>query len=159
MEQAWAPPAHPVFCLVPKEFEYHAQNLYMLEGCPPVSHQTFLSVFCRLRDAFLPYEGDYPLAGYIGAHYQDHDWEHESIAILPGLKNLCLGEEIGVKCVMDEDEDKDEDEDEDDRIPPVTVWPDMVATSSSSADPELAIMQDDILYVIFHLLLQKCTNA
>ena len=149
MEQAWAPPTHPVFCLVPEEFEYHAQNLYTLEGCPPVSHQTFLSVFHCLRDAFLPYGVNYPLASYIGAHDQDHDQEHESVAILPGLKNLRLGEEMGTTCIQDEDED--------DRVPPVTVWPDMVATGSHSqaGDPALttdgSIGQDNTTYVEFSI--------
>jgi hypothetical protein len=144
MEQEWAPPTHPVFRLVPEEFEYHARNLYTLEGCPPVSHRTFPSVFHRLRDAFLPYEVNYPLASYIGAHEQDHDREHESVAILPGLKNLRLGEEMGIQCI--------EDEDEDDRIPPVTVRPDIVATGCSSADIELTIdgiIQDDTMHVEF----------
>lgn len=143
MEQEWAPPAHPVFLLVPEEFERHARNLYMLEGCPPVSHQTFLAVFHLLRDAFQPYEVDYPLASYISAHEQDHDREHEGVAILPGLKNLRLGEEMGVKWIED-------DEDEDDRIPSVTVRPDEVASGSTSTDPDHMIDgEDDTMYVEF----------
>lgn len=146
MENDWAPPSHPVFRLVPEEFELQVQNLYLMLGAPPVSHSTLLEVFQQLRDAFHPYELEHPLAAYINSHDQDHDREHQSVPILPGLKKLRPGEEMGVPIVM---------EDEDDQVPPSTVRPGVLVASSSrsSPGPEHATGHssdsDDTLYVDF----------
>ncbi len=130
MENEWAPPSHPVFRLVPNDFELQVQNLYTMLGAPPVSHSSFLEVFRQLRDAFQPYEPEYPLATYIHSHDRDHDREQESVAILLGLKKLRPGEEMGVPLVL---------EDEDDCIPPATVRPGVHASSSRpSPGPEHA---------------------
>ena len=105
MENEWAPPSHPVFSLVPDDFKLQINQLYILLGAPPVSHSSFLEVFRQLRDAFQPYEPEYPLATYIHSHDRDHNREEESIAILPGLKKLHLGEEMGGALGLEDEED------------------------------------------------------
>ena len=110
-------------------------------GAPPVSHTSFLEVFGLLRDAFQPYEPKYPLATYINSHDRDHHGEEEGVDILPGLRNLRPGEEMGGPLVL---------EDEDDGIPPVTVRPEGHA-SGTSPSPEYTSSQsggdDGTLYV------------
>ena len=95
MENEWAPPDHPVFTLVPPEFDYHAWNLYTLLDCPPVSHSSFLPTFRQLWDVFLPDIARQPLHQYIASHDHDHNREYDMVDILPGQLNLCLGEELG----------------------------------------------------------------
>ena len=95
MENEWAPPDHPVFTLVPPEFDYHARNLYTLLDCPPVSHGSFLLTFRRLRDAFMPDIARQPLQRYIASHDRNHNREYDIVDILPGQQNLRLGQELG----------------------------------------------------------------
>jgi hypothetical protein len=95
MENEWAPPDHPVFTLVPLEFEHHVRNLYAIQNYPPVSHHTFLLTFRQLRDVFMPDVGRHPLATYVSYHDQDHDREHDLVGILPGQRNLRPGDELG----------------------------------------------------------------
>ena len=141
MENEWAPPSHPIFSLVPNDFELQVNELYIMLGAPPVSHSSFLEVFHQLQDAFQPYELEYPLATYIHSHDWDHNCEEESVAILPGLKKLHPGEEMGGALGL---------EDEEDHILSATVHPGGDA-SSTSPSPECATSwsrgDDGTLYV------------
>ena len=97
MENKWAPPDHEVFQLVPPEFNYHAQNLYAIIGSPVINHNTFISVFRRLRDAFLPFQAEHPLARYAASLDQEYDRDQHSVAIIPGLRDMRPGDELGNK--------------------------------------------------------------
>lgn len=95
MENEWAPPDHEVFQLVPPEFDYHAQNLYATIGSPVVDHKSIILVFRRLRDAFLPFEVEHPLARYAASLDQEYDREQHGVAIIPGLRDMRPGDELG----------------------------------------------------------------
>lgn len=121
MENEWAPPDHEVFELVPREFDRDARHLYHLEGCPIVSHSTFLATFRTLRDAFRPFEAEHPLETYV----QDYDREQQGVAILPGLKDIRPGDELGQSQGTWQ-------WDEDDMVPSVAIS----SINNSSYEPE-----------------------
>ena len=100
MEDRWAPQDHSVFELVPPEFAYHADNLFKICGCPPVSHGTFLMAFRQLKNAFMPEVDHHLLEDYLSSHERDHDREHGGVAIIPGQKNYCPGDEMGQEQVI-----------------------------------------------------------
>jgi hypothetical protein len=95
MENEWAPPDHEVFRLVPPEFDYHAQTLYAMIGSPVVNHKSIIPVFCRLRDAFLPFEAEHPLVRYAASLDQEYDRDKNGVAIMPGLRDMRPGDELG----------------------------------------------------------------
>ena len=147
MENEWAPPDHEVFRLVPPEFDYHARNLYAMIGNPVVDHKTIVSVFRRLRNAFLPFEGEHPLARYAASLDQEYDRDQHSVPIIPGLRDMRPGDELGNSQGFWQWRDDDEvpmirveqtaEEDSDDEVPMIEV--EQTVEEDSTEDEEESI--------------------
>ncbi|KIK60632.1 hypothetical protein GYMLUDRAFT_244205 [Collybiopsis luxurians FD-317 M1] len=51
-EQLYAPPDHPIFELVPAEFDYWANNYFQQIGSPEINHDTVWDVYVQMLQKF-----------------------------------------------------------------------------------------------------------
>ncbi|KAH7919661.1 hypothetical protein BV22DRAFT_1022606, partial [Leucogyrophana mollusca] len=94
MEDKWAPAEHPIFQLVPPEFETQAQLLYGAMGAPAVSSDSFWDIYTTLLNAFESHSSAFALDEFMKTYEREGDEETlPDVALLDGLKNLRFGED------------------------------------------------------------------
>ncbi|KAH9924596.1 hypothetical protein B0H21DRAFT_781416 [Amylocystis lapponica] len=142
MELAWAPPDHPVFELVPRDFEVLIKQLYTQVGEPVISRETFWEIYIELLTCLrsMPMD-DLDFNDTPHSHAYDHGHD-DPIPLLQGLRDLRHGDEAagprnwcymgGVdepqlpdavqKDVDAESGDDGEDHEEDERVRVMFSW-------------------------------------
>ena len=95
-EALYAPPDHPVFKLVPPAFDKKANLLYSTLGHPPVSFDTFWTVYRALLAEFQGSVDDPDIAEALTSHETATRTIHEDdfMPVLPNQKPLRNGDKV-----------------------------------------------------------------
>jgi len=112
MQQEWAPLNDPVFQLTPMSFHNQADGHYTFLGRPAISRGTFWDIYKSLLACFRQGSVDVTLEKEFNLTNLGAD---QDIDLLPGLRELRIGNEVvGDGVVLQEDyEEADFSEDED----------------------------------------------